>query len=141
MVSRPAIGICAVSTEARHGVWQEDVVLAPQALVEAVQRAGGLVLMLVLDDATPPEVLLRSVDGVVFQSSEGEEPDPGGADGTVRTPAGLDRALAAAAEQAGVPTVGIPLSVSSSEPFPADTRRLIGMLVDRARERVSESSR
>jgi putative glutamine amidotransferase len=65
---RPAIGLCAALERARWGPWDEDAVLLPRSYARAVQRAGGMALMLppdpVLTDG-PDEVLDR-IDGLVL---------------------------------------------------------------------------
>ena len=44
--SRPAIGIFTALTDARWGVWNQPAALLPAGYVTAVQRAGGLALMI-----------------------------------------------------------------------------------------------
>ena len=43
---RPVIGICTALEQARWSVWDQPALLLPRSYVEAVQRAGGLALML-----------------------------------------------------------------------------------------------
>ncbi|MBA2644146.1 MAG: gamma-glutamyl-gamma-aminobutyrate hydrolase family protein, partial [Solirubrobacterales bacterium] len=45
-MSRPRIGICAGIEQAQWGIWDSEVLLLPRSYVTAVQRAGGLPLLL-----------------------------------------------------------------------------------------------
>ena len=49
---RPLIGICTALERAQWGMWDQEAVLLSRSYVQAVQRAGALVLML------PPDALL-----------------------------------------------------------------------------------
>ena len=50
--------MCTALEQARYGVWEVDAFLLQRSYVEAVQRAGGVVLMLPPDpDAEPDQVL------------------------------------------------------------------------------------
>jgi len=72
----PAIGICAALERARWGVWDQPALLLPQAYVLAVQRAGGLVVILPPDHAAvaEPDLLLDHLDGLVLAG--GADVDP-----------------------------------------------------------------
>ena len=48
----PVIGLCAAVERARWSVWDDEAVLLPRAYVDAVQRAGGLAVLL------PPDPVL-----------------------------------------------------------------------------------
>ena len=50
-MKRPVIGICTALEQARWSVWDQQAVLLPRNYVDAVQRAGGLALMLPPDPA------------------------------------------------------------------------------------------
>ena len=66
-MSRPVIGICAAVEQARYGPWDELASLVPQSYPEAVQRAGGIAMLLPPDrvaEETPGE-LLDHVDGLI----------------------------------------------------------------------------
>jgi len=86
-VSRPVIGICAVLERARWSVWDLESVLLPHNYVEAVQRAGGMA-MLVPPDAVlvddPGEVLDR-LDGLVLAGGADIDPSFYGADREAET--------------------------------------------------------
>jgi putative glutamine amidotransferase len=85
-MSAPAIGICAAVERVSWGVWDGyEVTLAPRAYVAAVQRAGGLALVLPPDQVAvaDPDVLLDRVDGLLLAggadidpASYGAEPHP-----------------------------------------------------------------
>ena len=49
-MTRPVIGICAAIESAQWAAWEVVVNLSPRAYSLAVQRAGGLALILPPDD-------------------------------------------------------------------------------------------
>ena len=82
---RPVIGICTSLERARFGAWNEVAALLPQSYIAAVQKAGGMALLLAPDahlEAEPDEVL-DLLDGLILAggvdidpSTYGAEPDP-----------------------------------------------------------------
>ena len=76
-MKRPAIGICAAIESAQWAAWEVVVNLSPRAYSLAVQRAGGLALILPPDDvvAEAPDELLDMIDGLIL--SGGSDIDPG----------------------------------------------------------------
>jgi putative glutamine amidotransferase len=56
-MSRPAIGLCTALERARWSVWELRAALLPYDYVSAVQRAGGLALLI------PPDVRLEENPG------------------------------------------------------------------------------
>ena len=46
MSERPIIGICTGLTDARWGVWEARAVLLPYSYITAIQRFGGIALMI-----------------------------------------------------------------------------------------------
>ena len=64
---RPAIGICASRLDATYGVWNEPAALLPFAYVDAIQRAGGLAIVIPPDPALidDPDEMLDRVDALV----------------------------------------------------------------------------
>ena len=74
-MSRPVIGLCAAIERARWSVWDDEAVLLPRGYVDAVQRAGGLAILLPPDEH--PEEVLALLDGVILAGGAdyGERPD------------------------------------------------------------------
>ena len=83
---RPLIAITTYVADARWGLWDVEAALVPQMFVEAVQRAGGVAVLLPPDVAfenEPPVDLLKGFDGLLLPggpdvdaSLYGAEPDP-----------------------------------------------------------------
>ncbi len=114
-MGRPVIGICTVLEKASWSVWSLDAALLPMAYVHAVQRAGGMALMLPPDELLieEPEEVLRLLDGLILAggadidpSSYGEPRDPHTVD-TVPERDRFEVALARAAIERDVPLLGI----------------------------------
>jgi putative glutamine amidotransferase len=76
-MARAVIGMCAALERARWSVWDLRAALLPYNYVEAVQRAGGLALMLPVDPlpAENPSEVLDLIDGLVLAG--GADIDPG----------------------------------------------------------------
>jgi putative glutamine amidotransferase len=66
--TRPVIGIGTLFTEATWAVWTQEAALLPFQFVSAVQRAGGLALMLPPDPETTedPDQTLDLIDGLML---------------------------------------------------------------------------
>jgi putative glutamine amidotransferase len=115
MDERPVIGIAAALEQARYGVWDSLCALTPYSYVRAVQRAGGLALLIPADPelAEDPEPVLERIDGLLLAG--GSDIDPACYDAprhpeTVGTTPERDRselALAGAAWELGMPLLGI----------------------------------
>ena len=76
-MARPVIGICTTLERARWSVWDEQALLVPRSYADAVQRAGGRVVLLPPDavaQADPDEVL-DTIDGLMVAG--GADIDPG----------------------------------------------------------------
>jgi putative glutamine amidotransferase len=73
----PLIGICTALERARWGVWDQPAMLLPRNYIDAIQRAGGIALMLPPDPAAvaDPDLVLDLVDGLVLAG--GADVDPG----------------------------------------------------------------
>jgi putative glutamine amidotransferase len=79
---RPIIGICSAIESASWAAWGEVVVnLSPRTYSLAVQRAGGLALILPPDDAVAeaPDELLDLVDGLLLAGGSDIDPASYGA--------------------------------------------------------------
>jgi len=76
-MTRPVIGICAAIESAQWAAWEVEVNLSPRTYSLAVQRAGGLALILPPDDvaAESPDELLDMLDGLILAG--GSDIDPG----------------------------------------------------------------
>jgi putative glutamine amidotransferase len=115
-VSAPAIGICAAIERVSWGVWSEEAaLLAPHGYPEAVQRAGGIALLLAPDEAAleDPDAVLDRVDALMLAggadldpSSYGAAPHPETA-GTWPERDRFEMALARRALQREMPVLGI----------------------------------
>jgi putative glutamine amidotransferase len=73
-VGKPVVGITTYLTQAAWAAWQLEAVLVPASYVRAVDRAGGLPLLVPPAAAEDPEAILSVVDGIVF--SGGSDLDP-----------------------------------------------------------------
>jgi putative glutamine amidotransferase len=114
-VKRPTIGICTALEQARWGMWDQQAVLLSRSYVQAVQRAGALVLMLPPDELLleDPGEVLDLLDGLMIAggadidpASYGEQAHPQ----TVETVPERDRfeiALVRAAVERDLPVLGI----------------------------------
>ncbi len=74
---RPVIGICTALEQARWSVWDLRAVLLPYNYVTAVQRAGGLAVLLPPDEQVvdDPDEMLDRIDGLMLAG--GSDIDPG----------------------------------------------------------------
>jgi len=75
--SRPVIGICTALEQARWSVWDLRAVLLPYNYVTAVQRAGGMAMLLPPDEhvVDDPDEVLDRIDGLMLAG--GSDIDPG----------------------------------------------------------------
>jgi putative glutamine amidotransferase len=80
-VRRPVIGICAAIESARWAAWEVLVNLSPRAYSLAVQRAGGIALILPPDDvvAESPDELLDMIDALILAGGSDVDPASYGA--------------------------------------------------------------
>lgn len=114
-MSRPRIGICAGIEQARWGLWDSEVLLTPHSYVTAVQRAGGLALLLAPDAHTTaaPDEVLDLLDGLVLAGGVDMDPRAYGAERhpevthTVPERDDFEMALARRALERDMPLLGI----------------------------------
>lgn len=109
------IGICTALERARWSVWDQQAALLPLSYVEAVQRAGGLVLMIPPDQglAEDPEQVLELIDGLLLAGGADidpaayhQQPHPETV-GTVPERDAFEIALVRAAIERDIPVLGI----------------------------------
>src|SRR5436190_17590668 len=114
-MSRPVIGICGAIEQARWTVWDQPAVLTPLAYVSAVQRAGGLAVIVPPDElfGERPDQVLERLDGLILAGGADIDPAAYGAQPhaatTGTTPARdlAEIALTEAAIQRDLPVLGI----------------------------------
>ena len=72
-----AVGICAAVEQVRWGPWDTVVTMSPCTYAQSIQDAGGMALVLPLDDAAAeaPDPLLDRVDALLLAG--GADVDPG----------------------------------------------------------------
>jgi putative glutamine amidotransferase len=114
-MSSPVIGLCTALERARWSVWDTQAVLLPRSYVDAVQRAGGIALLLPPDPAAvaDPDRLLDLVDGLLLAGGADIDPAAYGAKphpetvGTVPERDAFELALAGRAMERDLPFLGI----------------------------------
>src|SRR5579884_4486240 len=113
---RPVIGICTAVARANWGVWeQRETALLAITYIAAIQRAGGLALMIPPDPTfeDDPDQLLDLLDGLILAGGNDIDPAAYGADRHPATGLTLperDRAELALARRAierDIPLLGI----------------------------------
>jgi putative glutamine amidotransferase len=79
---RPVIGICTALVDARWGVWEQRSALLPMSYIEAIQRAGGMAVMIPPDPALEhrPDEVLDMIDGLILAGGDDIDPDAYGSD-------------------------------------------------------------
>ncbi len=79
---RPIVGICTALDRARWSVWDLDAALVPHNYIEAVQRAGGIALLVPPDAALAedPDAVLDLVDGLMLVGGPDVDPARYGAE-------------------------------------------------------------
>jgi putative glutamine amidotransferase len=114
-MSRPAIGICTALERARWSVWDQQAYLLPRSYIRAIQRAGGLAVMLPPDEAVErePDEVLDLIDGLILAGGADIDPSSYGDDahpetrGTVPERDNFELALARRAMERDMPLLGI----------------------------------
>jgi putative glutamine amidotransferase len=79
---RPLIGICTYLDDIRWGVWEDRAAMVPAGYVGAVQRAGGIAVLLPPDETAleDPDPLLDPLDGLILAGGVDVGPANYGAD-------------------------------------------------------------
>jgi putative glutamine amidotransferase len=112
----PVVGICAAIERVAWGVWDGyEVTLAPRGYVSAVQRAGGLAIVLPPDEVAvrEPDVLLDRVDALLMAGGADIDPASYGAEAHAETRGtwperdAFELALARRALERDMPVLGI----------------------------------
>ena len=107
------IGLCAALEQARFGVWDDWASILSHSYMEAVQRAGGVAIMLPPDPNADPDQLLDVVDGLILAGGRDIDPATYGAerDETTDEPHTLrdafEIALAQRAMERDIPLLGV----------------------------------
>jgi putative glutamine amidotransferase len=113
--TRPIIGLCTALERARWSVWDQQAMLLPRSYVDAVQRSGGLALMLPPDPRAREDAdeWLDLLDGLVLAggadvdpAAYGEATDPH-THGTVPERDSFEIALALRAMERDIPLLGV----------------------------------
>jgi putative glutamine amidotransferase len=115
MAEAPLIGLCAVLERARFGHWDTDALLLARSYIDAVQRAGGIALMLPPDPAVAadPDRVLDLLDGLILVGGRDMDPATYGAERHPETDESrterdeFELALAARAMERDLPLLGI----------------------------------
>lgn len=81
MARRPVIGIVANLEQAQWSVWDQEAFLLPRSYVDAVQRAGGMAMILPVDDIVmeSPDDVLDLLDGLLLAGGADIDPAAYGA--------------------------------------------------------------
>ena len=111
----PLIGSCTAVEQAAWGVWDQPAMLLPRNYIDAIQRAGGIALMLPPDPrvVAEPDLVLDLVDGLILAGGADVDPHAYGeerAPQTVHTVPERDDfevALARRAIEREIPLLGI----------------------------------
>jgi putative glutamine amidotransferase len=114
-MARPVIGICTALERARWSVWDQHAYLLPRSYIDAVQRAGGLALMLPPDERAreAPDEVLDLLDGLILAGGADIDPAAYGETvhsetrGTVPERDDFEIALARRALERDLPLLGI----------------------------------
>ena len=107
------IGLCAALEVARFGVWEEEASVLAHSYMEAVQRAGGVAIMLPPDPGADPDQLLDVIDGLILAGGRDIDPAAYGAgrDAATDEPHELrdafEIALARRAMERDIPLLGV----------------------------------
>lgn len=112
---RPVIGVCAAVERVSWGPWNEVSAMLPMTYLLAVQRAGGIALLLPPDPVLEqePDELLDLLDGLIMAGGTDIGPSSYGAEPHPETRSGyegrdsFELALARRALERDIPLLGI----------------------------------
>jgi putative glutamine amidotransferase len=112
---RPVIGICTGLTRAKWGVWDQRAALLPYAYMTAIQRAGGMAVMIPPDPELEgdPDQILDLIDGLILAGGSDVDPASYGAErhpetkDTVPERDAIEVALTRRAWERDLPLLGI----------------------------------
>ena len=112
---RPVIGMAAGVEQVRWGAWDELAALLPSSYATAIQRAGGMAIMLPPDEAIEagPDEALDLIDGLLLAGGSDIDPATYGAEPHAETKAicpprdRFELALARRALQRDMPLLGV----------------------------------
>jgi putative glutamine amidotransferase len=112
---RPVIGVCAALEHARWRLWDTQAVLLPREYSDAIQRAGGLALLLPPDPVLvqDPDEVLELLDGLLVAGGSDVDPAAYGAEphaattGVVRERDRFELALTTRALERDMPFLGV----------------------------------
>ena len=110
---RPVIGLSTYREPARWGVWDQPADLLPSLYADAVERAGGVPVLLPPQDPTSAREVMSRLDGLLVTGGADVDPGRYGAEPHARTVSWrADRdaweiALLEAADAGGLPVLGI----------------------------------
>ncbi|HEY2438640.1 MAG TPA: gamma-glutamyl-gamma-aminobutyrate hydrolase family protein [Solirubrobacteraceae bacterium] len=113
--SRPAIAVCTPVSDASFGVWNQRAAVLPADYMSAINRAGGLALLVAPDPelVDNPDDLLERVDGLILSGGNDIDPAMYGATphaatkGTNPARDEFEIALARRATELDMPVLGI----------------------------------
>jgi putative glutamine amidotransferase len=114
-MDRPVIGLCTALERARWSVWDQQAFLLPRSYIDAVQRAGGVAVMLPPDERVieDPDSLLDLLDGLILAGGADIDPESYGSErhaetlGTVPERDSFEIALTRRAFERDLPLLGI----------------------------------
>ena len=112
---RPAIGVCIPVSNASFGVWNQRAAILPASYVDAINRAGGLALLVAPDAEVTanPDDLLERLDGLILSGGNDIDPAVYGAEphpetrGTTPDRDAFEIALTRRAAELDMPVLGI----------------------------------
>ena len=109
-----AVGICAAVERARWGVWDQVITMAPRGYATAVQKAGGIALILPPDArAEAAEPILEHIDALLLAGGADVDPATYGAEAHAETGNtrperdAFEVALTQLALERGMPVLGV----------------------------------